>query len=107
MKRVVYASLVGLLAVSLGFSAQKQAKGSTFLGTISDKMCGAKHMMAGKSDKECTLECGAPFVLVTSNGKVYELSDKEKPKAFAGQKVKVTGNLKGEMLQVNSIEASE
>ncbi len=83
----------------------------TFVGNVSDSMCGLKHMMAGKSDKECTLECvknGSKLALAdTASGKVYELSDQVKAKDFAGQKVKVTGTLKGKTIEVASIEAAQ
>jgi hypothetical protein len=41
------------------------------------------------------------------NGKVYQLSDQKKPEQFAGQKVKVTGTLKGDMINVTGIEPSK
>lgn len=82
----------------------------TFVGNVSDSMCGLKHM-AGKSDKECTLECvknGSKLALAdTASRKVYELSDQVKAKDFAGQKVKVTGTLKGKTIEVASIEAAQ
>ncbi len=118
MRKFSYLVLGLSLALSLGLAAPKHLsvgkdKGGqkTFTGNISDKMCGLKHMMPGKSDKECTLECvkgGSKFVLAdTAKQKVYELSDQEKPKEFAGQKVKVTGSLKGDTITVASIEAAE
>lgn len=107
MKKLVYLNLAFFLAIGLGLATPGAEKGAGFVGTISDKMCGAKHMMPGKSAKECTLECGAPFVLVTVKGKIYELSDKETPKQFAGQKVKVSGKLEGDKIDVTSIEAAK
>jgi hypothetical protein len=91
---------------SLALAASPKGGQKTFVGSISDSMCGAKHMMPGKSDKECTLECvkaGAKYVLVTSSGKVYELSDQKAPREYAGQKVTVTDTLKGETIQVASM----
>lgn len=43
----------------------------------------------------------------TAHKKVYQLSDQEKPKEFAGQKVKVTGTLSGETIQVSTIEGAQ
>jgi len=91
--------------------AAKGKKGGaegTFSGEIGDKMCGLKHAMPG-SAKECTLECvdqmKSKFVLVDkAHNKVYDLSDQTKPREFAGQTVKVTGTLKGTVIQVASIE---
>ncbi len=110
MNKVLYVALAIVLAGGAGLAAPKTAaKGKTFTGSISDKMCGAKHMMGG-SAKDCTLECvkaGSKFVLVDEKGKVYDLSDQDKPKAFAGAKVKVMGTLKGDEIEVSSIEAAK
>jgi uncharacterized protein DUF5818 len=110
MKKLIYFSLTLLLAAGMGVAAPKTpAKGRVFTGSISDKMCGAKHMMGG-SAKDCTLECvkaGSKFVLVDDSGKVYDLSDQEKPRAYAGAKVKVMGSLKGDEIEVSSIEAAK
>lgn len=95
--------------MSLAASAKGGAK--TFVGNISDSMCGLKHMMPGMSDKECTVECvegGSKYVLADPvSGKVYQLSDQKKPAPFAGQKVKVAGTLKGETINVTLIEATQ
>ena len=110
MNKLVYFSLAIFLLTGLTLAAPKGAKQKTFLGNISDSMCGLKHMMPG-GDKECTLKCvsgGSKFVLAdTAHKKVYQLGDQEKPKEFAGQKVKVTGTLSGDAIQVASIEAAQ
>jgi hypothetical protein len=83
---------------------------STFVGSISDSMCGAKHMMPGTSDRDCTLECvkaGAKYILVDPTGKIYQLSDQKRPEPFAGSKVQVTGTLKGDTIVVTSIKAAK
>ena len=41
------------------------------------------------------------------SGKVYQLSDQKKPEQFAGEKVKVTGTLKGDTINVTSIEPAK
>ena len=108
MRRISYLCLGILLGSSLSFAGAAQAGTKTFVGNISDSMCGLKHMMPGKSDKECTLECvkaGSKYVLADpADGKVYQLSDQKKPEAFAGQKVKVTGTLKGDTITVTAIK---
>ena len=110
MKRLTYLGLALFLAAGMSIAAPKDAgKGKAFVGEISDKMCGAKHMMEGGA-KECTLKCvdsGSKFVLATPKGKIYDLSDQDKPKEFAGQKVKVTGTLDGDTIQVTTIEAAK
>lgn len=100
--------LAFVLSAGMSLAAPKQ---QTFVGNISDAMCGLKHGMEGKTDAECTLDCvkmGSKFVLAdTAAEKVYQLSDQKKPEAFAGKKVKVTGTLKGDTIEVSSIEAAK
>ena len=103
-------SIVGLiLAAGLSFAAPGKQADKTFVGSISDSMCGAKHMMPGESDKQCTLECvkgGSKYILVDPHGKIYQLSDQKSPEQFAGDKVKVTGTLNGDTIAVTSIVAA-
>jgi hypothetical protein len=109
MRRFAYLGVGLLLAAGLSFAAPAKDGAKTFVGSISDSMCGAKHMMPGESDKECTLECvkaGAKYILVDPAGKIYQLSDQKRPESFAGSKVKVTGTLKGDTIIVSSIEAA-
>lgn len=106
MKKIGLVLSVVLIAAGLSLAAGKQ---QTFTGAISDSMCGAQHMMEG-SAKDCTLKCvegGSKFVLVDSKGKIYQLSDQAKPRAFAGANVKVTGTLNGDMITVSSIVAAK
>ena len=110
MRKIAHLGLVILLSAGLSFATPKKGESKTFVGKISDSMCGLKHMMPGKSDKECTLECvkaGAKYVLAdTVAHRVYQLSDQTKPEQFAGQKVKVTGALQGNTITVESIVAA-
>jgi len=109
VRTILYLGLALVLSAGMSLAAAKKGP-STFTGSISDSMCGLKHMMPGKSDKDCTLECvkgGSKYVLADpASGKVYPLSDQKKPEAFAGEKVKVTGTLKGDTITVTSIEAA-
>ncbi len=111
MRIVTYLGVALLLGVNLSCAAPAKTGAKSFVGNISDAMCGLKHMMPGKDDKECTLECvkaGSKYVLAdVANGKVYQLSDQKKPEEFAGQKVKVTGTLKGDTISVTSIELAQ
>jgi hypothetical protein len=111
MRKITFLCVALLLGASLSFIETAQAATRTFVGNISDSMCGLKHMMPGQSDKDCTLECvkaGSKYVLAdVVNGKVYQLSDQKKPEQFAGQKVKVTGTLKGDMINVTAIEPAK
>jgi len=110
MRRIAGCSAALLLVAGLSFATNAKSATRTFAGSISDSMCGAKHMMPGQSDKDCTLACvkaGSKYVLADANGKVYQLSDQKKPEQFAGQKVKVTGTLKGDTITVTSIDPAK
>ena len=111
MRKIASLCLGLLLGSSLTFAGTVKAGTKTFVGNISDSMCGLTHMMPGKSDKECTQECvkaGSKYVLADlAAKKVYQLSDQTKPEEFAGQKVKVTGTLKGDTIDVTAIEPAK
>ncbi|MGE5325723.1 MAG: DUF5818 domain-containing protein [Deltaproteobacteria bacterium] len=115
MKKAVLLGMSIFLAAAVGTASQKKTApkaaeaAKVFAGTISDSMCGAKHMMGGTA-RDCTLECvkaGSKFILVNGQGKIYKLSDQKKPREFAGEKVKVTGTLKGDEIMVSSIVAGK
>lgn len=109
MNRFTFSIMGLLLATGLCFPAPGKDAAKTFVGSIGDSMCGAKHMMAGESDKDCTLECvknGSKYILIDPSGKIYQLSDQKKPELFAGAKVSVTGTLKGDTITVTSIAAA-
>ena len=82
----------------------------TYTGVITDTMCGKDHaMMNIKPDSKCVAECvksGSKYALLEGSN-VYELSDQKMPEKFAGQKVKVTGTLDGQTIQVKSISAAK
>lgn len=83
---------------------------TTLTGVITDDMCGAKHMMPGKSDAECTRVCvkhGAKFAVV-AGGQLYVLAGKSSElNALAGKKATVSGELTGNTLTVNSVVAAK
>jgi len=95
--------IVGLLMLAGGLSAQKAPSfsvrnGEIFTGEIVDSLCedNGHHIGLIKNEKNCTLACvkfgGAQFVLYNSETKrMYKLDDQQKPEAFAGQEVTVTG----------------
>jgi hypothetical protein len=95
--------MVGVLISAAGLSAQKAPNfsvrnGETFTGEITDSLCAedGKHIGMIKSEKKCILTCvkfnGAEFVLYNTESKrIYKLDDQQKPEAFAGQEVTVTG----------------
>jgi hypothetical protein len=95
--------IVGL-AVSSAFAA-----GKTYTGTVSDAMCGAKHM---GSAAECTRGCvkkGSKYALVVGD-KVYTLETSDKAALDtldkqAGANATVTGTEKDNTITVSSVKA--
>lgn len=93
----------GLLAVA--------ADQQTFLGVITDTMCGADHKHMGITpDAKCVRECvrlhhGVRYALYDGKN-LYVLSDQKTPEAFAARKVKITGKLfeKTRILRVDKLE---
>ncbi len=102
--------LFTVLALALTIAMPVLASQTSLTGVLTDDMCTKKHMSPGKSNADCVRECakhGAKYVVVTG-GKVVELHGKqEQLSEFAGQKVKITGNLIGKSLTVSSIEAAQ
>ncbi|MDR3723471.1 MAG: hypothetical protein P4K83_03170 [Terracidiphilus sp.] len=91
-----------LVPAQLALAAQQ-----TYEGVISDSMCGNKHMMPGKSDAKCIQECvkaGSKYVLMVGP-KMFTLDAKPQTIAsLAGKHVKITGELKGSTLSIQSIQ---
>jgi hypothetical protein len=104
-----------LLALSLAIvlAVSASAKGNTYTGTVSDAMCGAKHMMPG-DDAACTRECvskGSKYALVVGD-KVYTLDTSDKAALAtldkqAGAKATVTGTEKDGTISVSSVKAAQ
>src|ERR1700688_5065924 len=72
-------SLTGALLGAALIPASFAAKAETFTGTVSDAMCGAKHMMEG-DPAACLRACvkkGSKYALVVGE-KVYTLDAKDK-----------------------------
>ena len=93
------------LAITMAFAA-----GKTYTGTVSDAMCGAKHM--GGAPAECTRVCvskGSKYALVVGD-KVYALEASDKAALAtldkqAGAKATVTGTEKDNTITVTSVKA--
>jgi len=95
-------------AAVLATAAEQQ----TFVGVITDTMCGADHKGMGispesKCVRDVRLHQGVKYALWDGKN-LYVLSDQKTPEAFAAQKVKVTGKLyeKTKILRVDKIEAA-
>jgi len=82
----------------------------TLSGTVSDAMSGAQHMEKDKSAAECTRECvkkGTKYALVVGK-KVYTLDGHEaEVDKLAGERATVKGNVMGEMVMVESVDAAK
>ena len=105
---------VGILLLSLlmivGIAVPTAfAAGKAYTGTVSDAMCGAKHMGPAA---DCTRGCvkkGSKYALVVGD-KVYtlETSDKDALATLdkqAGAKATVTGTEKDNTITVSSVKA--
>jgi hypothetical protein len=74
-KFAVTLAFLGAVLIPNSFAAKIE----TFTGTVSDAMCGAKHMMEG-DDAACLRACvqkGSKYALVVGD-KVYTLDAKDK-----------------------------
>jgi hypothetical protein len=99
MKKVIFSLLMTLALASISLGA---TKGKIFHGEIMDLQCakmGSHDFMAKrfglKPGAECARGCvkmGGKYALYDKATKTtYQLDDQEKPEAFAGEEVKVTG----------------
>lgn len=99
----ILALIFFLLVTLLAFAAPQ-----ALTGTVTDTMCGKKHMMPGKSDADCVRECmkskgNWTYGLVVGN-KVYGLAgDNKQFDTHAGKRVTVTGELAGNKISVQRI----
>ena len=96
-----------------GLATLASAADQTWVGQISDSMCGASHagMTAGHpgmTDRDCALACvkaGGKFVFV-SDGKVYKIANQDSPllQMHAGHAgVTLTGDMKGDTITVSKV----
>ena len=103
MRIRIFVGALSVLAASCAYAGDQ-----TWIGVISDKMCGADHKSMGEklSDRDCTLACakgGTPYVLL-SGGHLYQLTNHEADlRTHAGHTVNLTGGLKGDTIRVSKI----
>jgi hypothetical protein len=112
-----------LAAVASTVGSAQEAK--TFYGEVSDSQCALnvhsltrshqemlKSKSMGGTAAECALFCvkyhGGDFVL-SSKKDVYRLDDQNTARAFAGQKVKITGDMEADhkTIHVTKIEEDQ
>jgi hypothetical protein len=106
-------TVAAAFSILVGFGASVSAE--TITGKISDAMCGRSHDTMtehGKkmSDKQCTVACvehGSAYVLVNGDN-VLKIANQgfDGLKQFAGDTVKLTGDVKGDTITVTKIEKS-
>jgi hypothetical protein len=104
--------VTGLLLGAALIPASFAGKAETFTGTVSDAMCGAKHMMEG-DDAACLRACvqkGSKYALVVGD-KVYTLDVKDKATLAALEKIgagkaTVKGEANGDTIGVSSVTAA-
>jgi len=104
----------GMLAAAAAFALGTVGLGAssaTLTGTVSDSMCGAKHMM--KDGAACARACvnkGADYALVVKD-KVYTLKADDALKAelakLAGKSATVAGDEDGTTITVSSVIAAK
>ncbi len=80
----------------------------TFTGTITDTMCGKKHMSPGKSDADCTRDCMKfkgdwTYGLVVGSSVYHLTGDNKQFATVAAQRVKIAGEVTGETIAVRTI----
>jgi hypothetical protein len=76
-------------------------------GVVSDK-CGAMHLDGSEAAKSCvrmSMKHGQKPVFVTTTEKVFELENPEKAMNHLGERVTITGDLKGQRIVIKQIEA--
>src|SRR3954466_1120445 len=90
-------------ALTLGLAVNGMA--AEFKGFVEDTACSSKAGM--KDNAACAEKCikgGSPAVLVSEDGTIYKISNQDKIVEHAGQKVTVTGDLKGDTLTIASVK---
>jgi hypothetical protein len=92
---------IGLVALGLAASASAEE----FKGFVQDASCAHKPSMKGNG--ECAKSCikgGAKAVLVTPEGKVFEIANQDKIVDRAGETVVIEGSLRGDTIVVERVK---
>jgi hypothetical protein len=94
-----YLLLPVLFFTIIAYAADK----GTWTGYISDSHCGAKGNNDGHAAcaKKCIKDGYAPVFVV--GDKVYTINDPKKVSNYIGQKVRITGTITGEALDIEKI----
>lgn len=81
------------------------AAAADWTGYVMDQSCASKKEMQG--NEACAKRCmgrGDKAVLVTEDGKIYQITEQDKVKDVAGKKVTVTGKMDGDTISVESVK---
>lgn len=105
MKRVNFLAIAGMALASV-------VSGETWTGTVVDVMCKGKDLASHTA--KCGVACAkSGYGLVLSDGKFVKFNESGNAKTLAAMKAttkekdlkaKVSGSMKGEVIQVESIE---
>jgi hypothetical protein len=106
-------SVMSLALVAVLVPSSFAAKAQSFTGTVSDAMCGKKHMMEG-DPAACLRACvqkGSKYALVVGD-KVYTLDTQDKAALgtldkLANKKATVRGQANGDEIEVSSVSAAK
>jgi hypothetical protein len=100
--------LFTLFALTVAVLAGAAGTKGTWTGWVTDEHCGAKG--ASADHKACAEKCmtnGSKLVFYnTADKKIYGLDKQDVAKANLGHEVKVTGELDGKNIKVDSIAAA-
>lgn len=100
MMKKIFATTALFIAVT-----GSNAFAEDFKGTVSDAMCGAKHVAATPKDMACAQKCvkgGSPAVLVVGE-KVYKIDNQDAVKDHIGHKVNVSGTMTGDSIHIDKV----
>jgi Protein of unknown function (DUF5818) len=103
MKKVIF-GFVTLMALSM------TAMAAEWTGYISDSGCAKKQgaaKVAADGHAGCAQSCikrGDKAVLVTEDGKIYQIANQDKVTEHAGMKVTVVGDMDGDTIKVSEVK---
>jgi Protein of unknown function (DUF5818) len=98
------------LGLAILVSLAMTAMAAEWTGYISDEMCAKTKgaaTVASAAHASCAQACikkGSKAVLVTEDGKIYSIANQSKVVPHAGEKVTVTGKMKGDTITVASVK---
>jgi len=98
-----------VLGITFVSALAMTAMAAEFTGYISDAGCAAKQgaKVASESHAGCAKGCikrGDKAVLVTPEGKVYQIANQDKVVDHAGEKVTVEGEAEGDSITVSEVK---